>query len=96
MAFELTTCFDLVVLKIATNGKAAGVIANRKSLKTIVGGKKRSCDPLVSGPLVTRTWPYDPWKVSSLFAIVVRRAGLEPATHWLKEWLSRFHPVTAV
>ena len=27
-------------LKIATNGKAAGVIANRKSLKTIVGVRK--------------------------------------------------------
>ena len=29
--------FDFVASKIATNGKAAGIIANRKFLKTMVG-----------------------------------------------------------
>jgi len=34
--------------------------------------------------------------VSLVFPLVVSRAGLEPATHWLKERVSRFHPVTAL
>jgi hypothetical protein len=30
-------------------------------------------------------------RLSPLFSEVVSRAGLEPATHWLKERSSRFH-----
>jgi hypothetical protein len=30
------------------------------------------------------------------FEKVVSRAGLEPATHWLKEQLSGFHPITTL